>query len=103
MKTLKWIVAVLVLGLTMGVASARDWDNDDGPSRNCAPYYGGYYVNPYYGYGNYSTPRFYGFGGRDRDDWGRDRGRWDRDRDRGGHDRDRRDFRGGRDNFRFRF
>jgi len=93
MKTLKWIAAALTLVLTMGVAGAHD--RDDFRRDNCAPYfYGGYYVNPFYSFWGHD---------RDRDDWGRDRGRWERDRDRGGHDRDRRDYRGGRDNFRFRF
>lgn len=98
MKTLKWIAAALTLVTMMGVAGAHD--RDDFRRDNCAPYYGGYYVNPYYGGWGYSTPRFYGYG--DRDGWGRwDRDRRDFDRDRRDHGRFER--RGDRDGFRFRF
>jgi len=95
MKTLKWIAAALTLVLTMGVASAHD--RDDGRRFDYRPFYGGYYVQPFFGFWNR-------FGDRnDRGRWDRDRDRWEHDRDRWDHDRDRRDYRGGRDGFRFRF
>lgn len=78
MKTLKWILASLVLVLVLGTAgSAYAHDRRCYPRSYCYPYYG-YYCQPYYDYAPYPYYGYgYDYGGypyrwrhRDWDDWG---------------------------------